>query len=99
MAREVFYMPRSEIPGSITLETASSRVGQQSRGRGKCVSGMPGFGPGRCGWFHASELAKNSSPDTKVRLLMEQADILERHLDEINKSMLELRKDTRGNQR
>lgn len=81
-------MPRSD--GSMTGRWVGSCTGGQHRNKAKSSPGRGTAGRVMCNWFNASDLAGHPAQETESRLLREQADVLRRELDEVNKRLSEL---------
>lgn len=90
-------MPRSDGTGSramgaMTGRGSVNRAGGQNRGKLKSGFSRGAGGLGMCGWFNASELAKHSPLENEKNLLREQADVLRKQQDEVQRRLRELEK-------
>jgi len=78
--------------GSMTGRGAGKCVGGQNGGRSDSGLGLDNIGRIMCNWFNASDLAGRSPKENEGKLLTEQASVLKKQLDDVNRRLSELGK-------
>lgn len=88
-------MPRGDgtgpaATGAMTGRGAGRCGGGQNGGKAKSGSGCDAIGRVMCNWFNASDLANRSPKENEGKLLTEQANVLKKQLDVVNRRLSEL---------